>query len=187
VVGTANPANITKDTKMVTKLGRNVQEPTKTMVEKPPFDVVNWSEQKIGYWARQPLPGLSFEERKAEIKYVLWDAYQRWDARQPFDAYVPLCWHGRKYKIIRTYVRKLQQLDLKEFFSEELHQTYEVTLIPKCPIDEPLVQKIWTLIALGFEPRSKQPNILSILDIPVRTYYEVIKRLRVEIVRDALV
>jgi hypothetical protein len=184
VVGTANLVNITKDTKTDTKLGRNVQKPT--AVEKPSFDEVNWSHQKISHWARQPLPGLSYSERVCEVQTVLWEAYEKWDCRQTFDAFVPLCWHRRRYNIIRHWMRKMRQLDLVEFFSETLQETYAAVLIPECPVNDPITRKVWALLALGFEPRSKAPNVLTILGISLRTYYSCVQSLRTEIVRQTL-
>jgi hypothetical protein len=154
---------------------------------KPPFETVNWSKQKIGYWARQPLPGLSYEERCAEIQLMLWRAYETWDGRQAFDAFVPMVWHRTKYNIIRLWVRKLERVQLTDFYDDALTKTFADVMIPQCPLSDPLIQKIWALLALGFSPRNKPPNILSILDISLRSYYGAIEQLRTAIVRDVLV
>lgn len=137
---------------------------------------------KLQRWAHKRIPGLTEAEVLVEMEQVLWHAHKTFNGYGRLDGWFARCWSSRKANLVEAFFAKKRRCEILHPMDTEgewraplyeLEQSYGFPIVG-CPVNDATTQRVWMLLAEGFQFREVQ----QLLNLTRRAFDRIIEGLR---------
>lgn len=140
--------------------------------------------RKLSY--TQYVPGMDPDDVASELTIALWKAHLTYNATSgcTFGQWWWAVWKNRKRDLFDAYHARVEQVPMArgtviQMIDANPTQSVEA---PDCPLEAPLVVRIWELLADGYTG----VEIREMINVSIRQFYNVITTLQTAEVRQVL-